>query len=349
MSKIVRMMAIFLCAISLFAHAEVGKYDFKLTGPDGTVTEASFPDKYLLVFFGYANCPDICPTTLYEISRMLKVMQHPDKLQPIFISIDPSVDTMDKLSQYVHYFSPQILGVTADYAYLKQLANTYGASFGYRLGNKEVYPPNLPAAHSVYHSTLLYLLNPQGEMVDVFDYQIGYEEMAKHVDAAMAKAPPPAVPSETATPTAAASTQCPLPAGFNAYAEAKPTLQTAVGSVATEKTTLLNFWALWCGPCRKELPMLDKLSGEQSALAVLALNLDDDSKTVEKTFTQWGITHLQPRRVQDETLLNQYHGVGLPFSVLFNHGKPVATRSGVVEDTASLTTWAACASGAAHE
>lgn len=319
-------------------------YGFSLDGPDGPVTEDDFSGKYLLLFFGYTSCPDICPTALYAISKVLQTSAHPDLIQPVFVSIDPDNDTLERLSRYVHYFDPRIVGLTADYRTLKNMADAYGASFGYRFGDEEVTPPNLPPTHSVYHSTLLYFLSPERRMVDVFDYQTDYEEMTRRIDAVIDGRPPAqarfAAGADDGAP--AYRGDCPLPQGFSAYAGNGPALATLLRK-AEERPTLVAFWASWCAPCREELPLLDKLAGAQSSLAVHALDLDDKPQAIHEYFARLGITHLGEERAADPGLFAGFHGVGLPFSVLFLHGRPVARRNGAIDETRPLERWALCA------
>ena len=165
-------------------------YHFALTGPgDQPVTDASAPfkDKYLLVAFGFTSCPDVCPTTLYEFGEMLKKVKEPDVIQPVFISIDPLRDNSKVLNQYTNYFSPRIIGLTGDMPTIEATAKRFNASFGYRHQGKKVTPPDLPEGYTVYHSTMIYLLSPKREMIDVFDYQSGAEKLARDIEKAIAK------------------------------------------------------------------------------------------------------------------------------------------------------------------
>ncbi|WP_051532383.1 SCO family protein [Brackiella oedipodis] len=164
------------------APQQNGDYGFTLEGVDGKVSDQDFKGKYILLSFGYTSCPDICPTTLYEIDQTLRQLEHPEKLQAVFVSVDPTIDTPERVAQYAHGFNKNIVGLTADYDTLKKLIRRYGASFGYRFGNDEVVPPNLPSSHSVYHSTLIYLLSPKREIIDAFDYQAGHEELTKDIN-----------------------------------------------------------------------------------------------------------------------------------------------------------------------
>ena len=165
-------------------------YHFALTGPEDkpvTDADAPFADKYLLVAFGFTSCPDVCPTTLYEFGEMLKKVKEPDVIQPVFISIDPLRDNSKVLNQYTNYFSPRIIGLTGDMPTIEATAKRFNATFGYRHQGKKVTPPDLPEGYTVYHSTMIYLLSPKREMIDVFDYQSGADKLARDIEKAIAK------------------------------------------------------------------------------------------------------------------------------------------------------------------
>jgi len=88
--------------------------NFTMTDHTGrSVTDEDFGGKYLLVFFGFTHCPDICPTTLAEISRTLNLLgAEAATVQPIFVSLDPERDTPERLAEYVQAFHPNIVGLT---------------------------------------------------------------------------------------------------------------------------------------------------------------------------------------------------------------------------------------------
>ena len=138
---------------------------FTLTAPDGTtVTDETYRGKWLLVFFGYTSCPDICPTTLYEIAAAIEELG-PDaaKLQPIFITVDPERDTPEVMGKYTGSFDPRIVGLTGSPQQIAAVAREYGAySALHKTGaGAEDY--------SVDHSTYIYIMDPQGKFVRGLD------------------------------------------------------------------------------------------------------------------------------------------------------------------------------------
>ena len=86
---------------------------FELTNHLGEeVTNESFKNNYRLVFFGFTNCPDFCPNTLYKIGAIIENVNKKNQLVPIFITVDPERDTVSKLKTYLTNFHPKIIGLT---------------------------------------------------------------------------------------------------------------------------------------------------------------------------------------------------------------------------------------------
>lgn len=116
------------------------------------VTEKTFSGKPSLVFFGFTNCPDICPTTLIEISQSLRALgADADKLNVIFISIDPERDTSKVLSDYLKNFDRRIVGLTGDASVVASVAGSVGATF------RKV--PSSGDNYSMEHSVMHYMMD----------------------------------------------------------------------------------------------------------------------------------------------------------------------------------------------
>jgi len=134
---------------------------FSLVDGDGhTVTDADFRGKYLLVYFGYTYCPDVCPTTLNAIAGALdKLGKKADRLQPLFITVDPRRDTTAVIRQYTAAFTPRLLGLTGSAAQIATVAKEYRVYYAeHRTG------PG-PDDYSVDHSSILYLMGPDGRFI----------------------------------------------------------------------------------------------------------------------------------------------------------------------------------------
>ena len=133
--------------------------DFRLTDHNGqTRTLADFKGKAVAVFFGYTHCPDVCPTTLADFAAALQQLgPQAERVQVIFVTVDPQRDTPDVLKRFVPAFNPHFLGMYCDPETLKQLAQEY----------KVVYQQTSVKAADDYlidHSAGTYVYDPQGRL-----------------------------------------------------------------------------------------------------------------------------------------------------------------------------------------
>jgi protein SCO1/2 len=149
---------------------------FTLTRQDGeTVTDAAFKGEPLLVFFGYTHCPDVCPTSLFEISQVFKAMGSDKKVQALFITIDPGRDTPDVMKDYLSSFDPRIIGLTGDSAQTAAVEKAF-----------KVYAKKVPGAHgddyTMDHTAIVYLLDKQGRFVNAFNLERPPQDAAKDLE-----------------------------------------------------------------------------------------------------------------------------------------------------------------------
>jgi protein SCO1/2 len=134
---------------------------FALVDGNGhTVTDGDFRGKYLLVYFGYTYCPDVCPTTLNAVADALdRLGRKADRLQPLFITVDPRRDTPAVIKQYTASFTPRLLGLTGTATQIAAVAKEYRVYYAeHRTG------PG-PEDYSVDHSSILYLMGPDGRFI----------------------------------------------------------------------------------------------------------------------------------------------------------------------------------------
>lgn len=133
---------------------------FHLVDDQGAaVTDRSWGDKFLLIYFGYTHCPDICPTTLANIAVALKDLGNKaNRVQPLFISVDPQRDTPAVIKQYTALFSPRIVGLTGTPQEVAEAAQNYGVRFARQKAVGD------PADYAMAHTDSIYLLYPSGAM-----------------------------------------------------------------------------------------------------------------------------------------------------------------------------------------
>ena len=134
-------------------------HDFHLNDPAGKVrTLADFRGKVVVLFFGYTQCPDVCPTTLSELAAAVKELG-PDaaRVQVLFVTVDPERDTPELLSRYVPAFNPTFLGLYGDAAATAATAKEFKIIY-------QKQPGPTPGTYSVDHSAGTYLFDPQGRL-----------------------------------------------------------------------------------------------------------------------------------------------------------------------------------------
>lgn len=128
------------------------------------VTEKDFLGKPMLVFFGFTFCPDVCPTTLMEMTERLKELG-PDagKLNVVFITVDPARDTPEQLALYLSSFDPRITALSGDER------DTAAVMAKYRVYARKV--PLADGGYTMDHTATVYMINPKGEFVGIISYQ----------------------------------------------------------------------------------------------------------------------------------------------------------------------------------
>ena len=133
---------------------------FTLNGVGGQpVTEAAFAGYTVLLFFGYASCPDVCPTTMAQLTEVLRRLgPDADHVRVLFISVDPHRDTPEVLQAYVNAFNPQAIGLTGDARAIAQLARRYRVAY-----QIEAPKPGANAnKYEIAHSRGVYIFDNQG-------------------------------------------------------------------------------------------------------------------------------------------------------------------------------------------
>ena len=145
---------------------------FKLIDQNGrTVTEQDMMGKPFLVFFGFTHCPDVCPTTLFDISEVFRKLG-PDaaRAAAVFITVDPERDTPEAMKSYLSSFDPHLLGLTGDEAAVDGVIKTY------RAYSKKV--PNPDGSYTMDHTALVYLMDKDGRFVAPFNLKRRPEDSA---------------------------------------------------------------------------------------------------------------------------------------------------------------------------
>lgn len=126
------------------------------------VTDQDFKGHPFLVFFGFTHCPDVCPTALFEVSEILRALgADGDRVNALFVTVDPERDTPDKLKDYLSSFDPRLIGVTGNTAAITAMEKAY-----------RVYAKKVPLEKGDYtmdHTAIVYLMDKDGKFVAPFN------------------------------------------------------------------------------------------------------------------------------------------------------------------------------------
>ncbi len=150
---------------------------FRLVDENGeTVTDQDFRGKWLLVYFGYTYCPDVCPTSLARNGGAVDLLgDKGERIVPMLITVDPERDTPPKLKDYVHAFHPRMVGLTGTPEQIAQVAREYRVFY--------MKPPQAnDRDYLIDHSSLSYLIGPDGRFVQVFGHQASPQELADQLN-----------------------------------------------------------------------------------------------------------------------------------------------------------------------
>lgn len=183
-----------LCAVLLALPALAAEpgVDETATGINGryllmdanghAVSNEDFPGRFQLITFGYTFCPDICPTTLSEMSLIMeKLGTASERLQPLFLTVDPERDTAAVLRNYTAFFHPKIMGLTGSLALVQRAAENFKVRF------EKVREPGTPSdQYAVDHSAGIYLLGPDGRYIRKFGYATSPADIAERIGEIMA-------------------------------------------------------------------------------------------------------------------------------------------------------------------
>ena len=145
------------------------------------ISDQDFRGSFQLITFGYTFCPDICPTTLAELSLIMeKLGNRAKQLQPLFVTVDPERDTPEVLRRYTAYFHPRIIGLTGSPELIRRVADHFKVRY-----EKHWEPGARKDQYSVDHSAGMYLLGPDGGFLRKFAYATPPQEVADRIRALM--------------------------------------------------------------------------------------------------------------------------------------------------------------------
>ena len=146
--------------------------DFKLESVGGPVSLEDFRGQIVLLYFGYTFCPDVCPTTLAEVSKAMDILGKKERqVQFIMVSVDPGRDTPEMLRDYVTHFHPNFLGVTGSEDAIAALATLYGVFYEKHEGTEAT-------GYLVDHTATVMVIDQEGYLKLIFPFGTSAEDIA---------------------------------------------------------------------------------------------------------------------------------------------------------------------------
>jgi protein SCO1/2 len=143
------------------------------------VTDQDFSGRYMLIFFGFTHCPDICPSALQVMSEVVdRLGPKADRITPILITLDPERDTPDQLARYVASFHPRLVGLTGTPAEIAAAAKAY------RVYYRKAATEASADTYTIDHTSIVYLMGPDGELVAHFTHATSVDDMAARIASA---------------------------------------------------------------------------------------------------------------------------------------------------------------------
>lgn len=146
-------------------------------GSGATVTDMDFRGRYLLVYFGYTFCPDVCPTALGELSAAFGRLPDSklDQIDVIFVSVDPDRDKGEELTKYAQAFHPKFRGLTGTREQIDAAAKAYGAKYEF-VGDRQ------SGDYSIDHTSIIYVMGPDGHYMTRFTHNASPETMVAKLE-----------------------------------------------------------------------------------------------------------------------------------------------------------------------
>lgn len=137
------------------------------------VALSDYDDRYTVLYFGYTTCPDICPTTLADLSKAEALLgETAERMQVFFVTVDPERDTVERMGDYLAFFSPSFVGLNGGVAETERIAGQFGVVY------EKQFVSNSATDYLMDHTSAVVVLDPQRKPLLMFPYGVTAEQMA---------------------------------------------------------------------------------------------------------------------------------------------------------------------------
>ena len=157
--------------------------DFTLYGKDGAVSLADFRGKVVAIYFGYTQCPDVCPTNLSLMGAAFKQLSKEElnNIQGIFISVDPGRDSPEHLAEYTKYFHPKIIGISGTPEMVDPIVAKYGAFY------EKISYSNSAMLYGISHTSETYIVGKDGKLSAILPHATPAKQIVQSIRSALAQ------------------------------------------------------------------------------------------------------------------------------------------------------------------
>lgn len=155
--------------------------DFRLDSTVGQpISLSDYAGRYTVLYFGYTTCPDICPTTLADLSKAEKLLgDSANRMQVFFVTVDPERDTVDRMRDYLAFFSPSFVGLNGDVTETERIASQFGVVY------EKKFVSGSATDYLMDHTSAVVVLDPERKPLLMFPYGVTAEQMADDLRAVM--------------------------------------------------------------------------------------------------------------------------------------------------------------------
>lgn len=156
---------------------------FTLDGPDGPLALADLRGRVVLLYFGYTRCPDVCPMGLEAVARVMRRLEgEGERVQPLFVTLDPRRDRGEHLWNYVRFFHPRLLALRGEPEALERVTGRYGV-------RHQRHHSGSAAGYQIAHTDYLYLIDGAGRLRGIYDSFAPADEIAGDIRALFSTTP----------------------------------------------------------------------------------------------------------------------------------------------------------------